>query len=564
VNLLQRTFKAIGAQLGGLPATAKLLIGALMVILVMSLLMVAQFSGRPSMVPLPIDLDPEARTAAQGYLERSGIPFEDKGGRLMVPAEQRYTVLAQLTDHEVISGDQINFDSLIAQSSPFLTREQNRKRWLVAKMNVLSALVGKFRGIQHATVVIDKSEQVGFGKSHEPPTASVTVIPAGDGLTQGQVEAIARVVAGAQPGLKVSDVQVIDAKYGRAHQPRSENQLVSGEYLELQQAQEKHTKATIADALSYIPGLHIAVNAMMDNRREEQRTDSFEDPKVGPLSSSRRTIDSSSQSAGNEPGVLPNTGVAIASSGGQGTKMMDERSDETTRPVFPRDARHITDSKGHPLKINATIGVPRSYFVLKFRQDRNDPEAVPEDADLAPIVTAEIARLKSGVELLIDTSALKDAVPGTVKVSMIPDIAGAVATMVSDIPATVGGGIGGGGGAGGGGWSAGPIGGDLVKFLGLTGLALLSLAMMFLMVRRAGVTTDLPTAQDIVGVPPTLPTDESEIVGEAIESAPILEGVEVDDDALRRQQMKGQISEMVRQNPDSVANLLRRWITVEA
>jgi hypothetical protein len=167
------------------------------------------------------------------------------------------------------------------------------------------------------------------------------------------------------------------------------------------------------------------------------------------------------------------------------------------------------------------------------------------------------------VEPLIDTSALENAVRGTVKVSMIPDIAGAVATMASDIPATVGGGIGGGGSAGGG-WSAGPVSGDLVKFLGLTGLALLSLAMMFLMVRRAGVTTELPTAQDIVGVPPTLPTDESEIVGEAIESAPILEGVEVDDAALRRQQMKGQISEMVRQNPDSVANLLRRWITVEA
>ncbi|MHC4099602.1 MAG: hypothetical protein ACYSW1_01785 [Planctomycetota bacterium] len=564
MNLLQRTFKAIGAQLGGLPNTAKLLIGSLMVILVMSLLMVAQFTGRPSMVPLPIDLDAEARTAARGYLERSGIAYEDREGRLMVPAEQRFAILAQLTDHEVITGDQINFDSLIEQSSPFLTREQNRKRWRVATMNVLSALVGKFRGIQRATVVLDRSEKIGFGSSHEPPTASVTVIPSGDGLTQGQVEAIAHLVAGAQPGLKASDVQVIDAKNGRAHQPRSEDRLVSGEYLEVKRAQEKHTKATIADALSYIPGLHIAVNAMMDTRRVEQRTDSFEDPKVGPLSSSRRTIDSSSQSAGSEPGIQPNTGVALPSGGGQGTKLSDERSGETTRPVFPRDAKHITDPKGYALKINATIGVPRSYFVAKFRQDRNDPETMPEDNELEPIVTAEIARLTSDVEPLIDTSALKDAVRGTVKVSMIPDIGPAVATMASEFPSTVGGGGGGGGVGGGGGWGVGPITGDLVKLIGLTGLALLSLAMMFLMVRRAGVTTELPTAEDIVGVPPTLPTDESEIVGEAIESAPILEGVEVDDAALRRQQMKGQISEMVRQNPDSVANLLRRWITVEA
>jgi flagellar biosynthesis/type III secretory pathway M-ring protein FliF/YscJ len=561
VNLLQRTFRAIAAQLGGLPTTAKMLIGSLMVILVMSLLLVAQVSGRPSMVPLPIDLDPDARTAAQGYLERSGIAYEDRDGRLMVPAEQRFNVLAQLTDHEVITGDQINFDSLIEQSSPFLTREQNRKRWLVAKMNVLSALVSKFRGIQRATVVLDKPDAGGFGKTHQSPTASVTVIPAGEALTQGQVEAIAHVVAGAQPGLKAADVDVVDAKNGRLHQVRSEDRQTSGEYLETKQAAEEHVKATIADFLSYILGVRIAVNAMVDTRRVEQRTDSFEDPKVGPLSSSRRTIESSSQSGGSEPGVATNVGVAIASSGGRGTSLTDERSDETTHPVFPFDRQHIKDPKGYPLKINATIGVPRSYFVAKFRQDRNDPEAVPDDTELEPIVTAEKARLKSDVELLIDTGALKDAKRGTVNVSMIPDIAAAFATVAPDIPSSVGGS---GGGGGGGGWGGAPISGDLVKFLGLAGLALLSLAMMFLMVRRAGVTTELPSAEDIVGVPPTLPTDESEIVGEAIESAPILEGVEVDDAALRRQQMKGQISEMVRQNPDAVANLLRRWITVEA
>jgi flagellar biosynthesis/type III secretory pathway M-ring protein FliF/YscJ len=564
VNLLQRTFKAIAAQLGGLPATAKLLIGALMVILVLSLFMVAQVTGRPSMVPLPIDLTPEARTAAQGYLERNGIAWEDREGRLMVPAEQRYTILAQLTDNEVITGDQINFTSLIEQSSPFLTREQNRKRWLVAKMNVLSTLVGKFRGIQRATVVLDKPDGGGFGKSHTSPTASVTVVPVSDGLTAGQVEAIAHLVAGAEPGLKASDVQVIDAKNGVRHEPRSDDQLSSSGYLELKKAQEEHTKGTIDDALSYIPGIHIAVNAMMDARRVEERRDSIEDPKVGPLSSSRRTIESSNQTGGNEPGMQMNTGVAAASVAGGGSQLTDERSDETTLPVFPRDAQHITDRKGYALKINATIGVPRSYFVAKYRQSTNDPEAVPTDTELTPIVTAEIARLQSDVEPLIDTSALKDAVRGTVKVSMIPDIAGAIATMIPEFPSAGGGGMVAGGSGGGGGWGVGPLSGDLIKFVGLVGLALLSLAMMFLMVRRAGVTTDLPTAQEIVGVPPTLPTDESEVVGEAIESAPILEGVEVDDEALRRQQMRGQISEMVRQNPDGVANLLRRWITVEA
>jgi flagellar biosynthesis/type III secretory pathway M-ring protein FliF/YscJ len=552
VNLLQRTFKTIGGQLGSLPNTAKLLIGSLMVILVMSLLMVAQITGRPSMMPLPIENDPDARAAAQSFLDRSGIAYEDRDGRLMVPTGQRYTVLAQLTDHEVIRADQINFESLIEQSSPFLTREQNRKRWLVAKMNELSRLVSGFRGVQRAWVVLDKPEGTGFGKTTQRPTASVTVRPAGDGLTSEQVEAIAHLVAGAQPGLKASDVEVIDAKNGRRHQPRSEDRVASGENLEMKRAQEKHTKATIAEALSYIHGVHIAVNAMMDTRRVEQRTDAYEDPKLGVLSSSRRSLESTTASAGNEPGIRLNTGVGPQPVGAGGATMTDERSAETTHPAFPRDAKHITDPKGYALKINATIGIPRSYFLAKYRQSLNDAEAHPTDADLQPIVNAEIARIQSDVEPLIDTSALKDAVRGTVKVSMIPDlVAAAVGAGIPDAPSA--------GAGGGGGWSGPPlIAGDMLKFAGLVGLALLSLAMMFLMVRRAGASSDLPTAEEIVGVPPTLPADESEVVGEATESAPILEGIEVDDEAMRRQQMKGQISEMVRRNPDGVANLLRR------
>ena len=108
-----------------------------------------------------------------------------------------------------------------------------------------------------------------------------------------------------------------------------------------------------------------------------------------------------------------------------------------------------------------------------------------------------------------------------------------------------------------------PFDGNLLKYLLLTGLSLLSLAMMFMMVRKAGSQARLPTAQEIVGVPPPLPTDQSEVVGEAEESAPAMEGLELDEEALRQKQMLGQISNMVKQNPDEVANLLRRWIRVE-
>lgn len=560
MNAIQRTLQAVNGQLKELTSTAKLLIGALMVILTMSLFFVAQFAGRPGMVSLPITLDADARAAALSYLERANIPHDDRDGRLLVPAEQRYTVLAQLTDEEVITGDQINFDSLIEHDSPFLTRDQNDRRWLIAKMNVLSAMISRFDGIQRATVVIDKPRETGFARTHVSPTASVTVVPRGDGLSAGQVEAIAQVVAASQPGLKPQDVRVIDAKRGSSHQARSDDNLTTDKYLEVKRAAENHVTSKIENLLAYIPGVRIAVNAMVDTRTLEQRTDSFEEPMVGPLESEDSALNSTSRSTSGEPGMRPNSSMALSTTGASGTQTTDERRSEKTLPVFPRDARHIRDHKGHALEINATILVPRSYFVSLFRMDRADPEATPADAQLEPIVTAETDRIKSDVEPLVDTGAFKDSVPGTVVVSMIPDLATMAGAVTADLPAGFGGGI----------VSAadqtigGTIPGGLLKYVGLVGLALLSLAMMLLMVRKAGFQATLPTAEEIVGVPPPLPTDQSEIVGEAEESAPAMEGVELDDEALRRKQMLGQISDMVKQNPDEVANLLRRWIRVEA
>ena len=50
MGAIQNSLGAINTQLADLTSTAKLLIGALMVILTMSLFFVAQYAGRPSMV----------------------------------------------------------------------------------------------------------------------------------------------------------------------------------------------------------------------------------------------------------------------------------------------------------------------------------------------------------------------------------------------------------------------------------------------------------------------------------------------------------------------------------
>ncbi|MCZ6543454.1 MAG: hypothetical protein O6768_07295, partial [Planctomycetota bacterium] len=205
------------------------------------------------------------------------------------------------------------------------------------------------------------------------------------------------------------------------------------------------------------------------------------------------------------------------------------------------------DPKGYALKINSTVGIPRSYFIGMYQQDQDDPTAVPDAATLQMVEDTEIARITSDLAPLIDTGPFDDAVPGMLVVSSYPDFAMPTPvshTGVEVLPES---------------WTGAVVGGPLVRYVGLGSLAFISLAMMFLMVRKASVREELPLPAELVGLPPALEVDDSDVVGEAEESTMALEGVELDDAELRRSQLLEQINETIKTGPEEAATLIRRW-----
>lgn len=577
MQALQRTIESILAQLRGLTSTAKLLIGSLMVILVMSLFLVSLYTGKTDMSPLGLKpgVANNVKSQVVDYLKAREIAYQDRGGDVYVPANQKIAVLGQLTDKQLIDGDQINFESLIADDSPFRSRNQDRQRYLVAKMNVLAGMIGQMTGIERAKVVIDQPDSAGgIGRANTPPTASVSVMTRSGELNQAQVDAIANLVARSHAGLKPDNVAIIDARNGRMLKARDENALTATRYLEVKQAAEHHVKSAISGALDYIAGVLIEVNAQVDTKEVVQQTSSYDDPKVGVTNESSRTLSSTAPSPSGEPGVRPNTGVNIASARGGG-QLSDERSDTSSVPAFGKRDSQIRDAKGYPLQINATIGVPRSYFTRLMQDSKSavagaagapaNPAATPaanvtpapnsgaaNPAEFDAFVQKETERIRASITPLIDTKANEGAVAGTVIVSMIPDFAMTAAVDEAKITPASTSIIGGG------------VSGDLVKTIGLGGLAALSLAMMFLMVRRASSKPTLPTAAELVGIPPALAGADTDLVGEADEASAALEGVELTDDAMRRQQMLEQITQMINGTPEEASGLLRKWIKSEA
>ncbi|MFG0274891.1 MAG: hypothetical protein ACF8QF_07530, partial [Phycisphaerales bacterium] len=309
------------------------------------------------------------------------------------------------------------------------------------------------------------------------------------------------------------------------------------------------------DLLQYIDGVIVAVSAQVDVRRTTSQTTRVLPPGEGtvtaPLEESSSSVVERSPSRGAEPGVRSNVGLDIAQAGGDGPTREETSTDARLETRWGETIENVVDPRGMPTKINATINIPRSYFVAIWRMTapEDGPEA-PDEAALVAVIDAETARIRDDVAPLVEAGGPDGVTPGAVTVSMIPD-----APTIT--PARAGGFMGdlaAGGGAGSLALS-GPV-----KTLALGLLAAGALGVMALSLRKASKPQELPTPEELVGVPPAIQAG-SDIVGEADEADAALTGIELSEDDLRRQKVQEQVMKVVNEQPAEASSILQGWIT---
>ena len=96
------------------------------------------------------------------------------------------------------------------------------------------------------------------------------------------------------------------------------------------------------------------------------------------------------------------------------------------------------------------------------------------------------------------------------------------------------------------------------KEIALSGLALVSLFMVSMMVKKSA-PAPIPVAPTIISGPSPLMVGEA-VAGEASEGGSMLDGMELDEDAVKTEQMLDQVSTLVKENPDGAAALVKRWL----
>jgi len=543
MQFLRRYWTQIHVQLAELSALHRWLVGLGLIVMVLVLWIVLQYAGGTDYVPLmPLTADQQPEAAAQ--LKAEGIKTRTDGGRLLVPGDQRMRALAVLSQGGLLGSDtSAAFDQFLQSQSPWTSNQQNAQAYLQAKRKFLGQVIAKMKGVHSADVILDLPSNVGFGSTHKSPSASVMVeMRSGSTLNKQLVHAIAAWVSGAIAEMTPQDVRVIDANSGRPWIVPADDDLMPTETIELVRRLQKDYTENIYNTLSYIPGVIVAVNVRIDpTRNQHTSTTKYEASESLASERSETEEDRDSVEAG-EPGVRSNTGAQIVTdAAGRTARTHTRETTETQYGSKPIVETSSFERVGHmPEQVNVTVNIPRSYFVQLYRQTQGDAEGEPDAAALQPIVDAQLAQIESQVKPLISTEA-----EGLVRAYMIPD-----RTMFAGLGPAAPTGV------------AAWMGSSWTKPAGLALLAMVSLGIMFGMVRKATQRPPMPSIEELAGIPPSLPTDD-DLVGEAEASEATMDGVEVDDEEIQQRKMAEQISGMIRANPADAASLFGRWVNTE-
>jgi flagellar biosynthesis/type III secretory pathway M-ring protein FliF/YscJ len=368
-------------------------------------------------------------------------------------------------------------------------------------------------------------------------------------------------------------VKVIDGSTGRQRKVTTEEESFASSYLEYAARVESQTQEKVMNLLSYIPGVIVAVTAQVDVTKVTTQTQKYLDDGQGSivLEKKKTEVETNTQEAapGGEPGPASNVQADINRGAGTGARTSSTETTTENTTHAGSSTESVINPKGHPTMVAVSVNVPRS-FVASLLQPAA-PGAAPDAAgpDMAKInkefgdlqkvirdmirpqvramtVAANAKATAKDIEALVDQSISVSLIPDGLKTEAGAQQAGLLGSLAS----------------GGGGSGVFGLGGGLIEkgVLGLLGVT--AMGMMVMMVKKAGKKTDIPSAEELVGLPPTLDA-QADIIGEADEGEMAMEGIEVNDDQMQSQKLLETVGEMVQENPDAAAKMLNRWISVE-
>jgi flagellar M-ring protein FliF len=542
MDFLNKAYAQLADLFRSMTPGARITAGLLLIVVVVSLgyLFNHQISGQTSDLLHGMRVSDSQIQLMMGAFGKKNLndAVPTSGGQILVPHGQEAKYMGALADAKALPPNFGSYFTKAVESNNIFAAPDDRvNRMNIAKQDELSLIISSMTGIQNASVIFNTTTTGGL-KREKLTKASVFVQPVGpQELDEEKVSSIRHLVASAIADLNYENVTVSDQNghiwYG---DPEHGGSAVDNKFVALQRIHEKSLKEKIKNSLSYIPGVTVDTNVTLDTN-ETTRTIELKHDKPVPIheseSTTTRTADSAG--AGGQAGFArqqPNQSMSLASTPPSGSKEEENGSKTEVTSIASGKQTDVVKVGMTPIRATASIGIPSSY-IKNYWQTNNPQEAGkdqkgPDAAALAPIrkqiiddVTKQVVKLLPQPESNTDpTELVQVTVFQEIPTVMPPEPSLAKNAML---------------------WL-----GDYWSVAGMIGLAAVSLVMLRSLAKSAPPLepASMPRLMDV-------PDEEAE----PDRPPPV---------RIRRfsagPSLRDEISSLVKEDPDTAANILKTWI----
>lgn len=479
--------------------------------------------------------------------------WDDSGNRIRVPRSQKFNYLAALAANNALPKDfDSYFSDMLNQDNWFESNEQRRLRVQFLKEQQAAKMIAAMKGIEKAIVKFAEPNARGFEKK-EPARATVAVQSAGTRLLdRQQIE----VIRNSLEGFGVSSENVVVTDLGGATYPgRRGDGMPEAEdhlYTDAKSMYEQLWQEKIQEMVSHYGAVKVGVNVVLDStlNHTTQSREYKGQPTTLEASEFKKESTSKKPGPGGRPGLEPNQGAPgnrrvtvdqVASS-----EATDNETRNDTRSVVGEIQETRQSAPLLPKFVSATIAIPESYFeklwFARWRKEHPDETTEPKTPvadELKRLVADEKRKIEEQVVNLLHPVPPGDDKFSPVKVDTYADLPATEveAPSLSHTATT---------------WLA-----DNWQTLGMIGVGLVCLVFLRGMIKSA---TTSPTPWQ--GAPAA---DLSLVVAETPSQAEEGEEEVAEGSGKKRFRVSGldlrqDLVEMVKEDPDAAANVLRGWI----
>jgi flagellar biosynthesis/type III secretory pathway M-ring protein FliF/YscJ len=540
MNFFKAQLDRLGKQAAQLNASQKMLAGSLLVIMMITLVLWGKYASSPEVeAVLDQPMAPDEIAQIKDFLAARGFSPKVVGDRVMVASERRLEAFSDISFAQLLPRDTTSaFDVILSKMSPWDPSSKTEVMWNEMKQMHLAQVMRGWPGVADARVMIDQKEKHGLTPTPPSAMADIRTRP-GDRVDKQLMMAAVALIRGSVSGIDPSRISVIIDGVSRRVQDSAGGSFMGSDELSLRREAEQRYADNVKERLAYIDGVVVVVAAEVNTKAIDEQTTKIDSKgtvqkEIESFSKSDETT--SAQSSG-EPGVGSNIEAKVQQSSGD--KGKTSNTEETNKYIVevPKTVTQTREVPGRATIKSATVGVPRSYFVKMYKVlNPNDKDVNP--ATLDDVMAKELARITKQVKAAINlTDDAMVAVDSYVDVN--PVMMAAAQTVAVSASSGVGNMLGG-----------------HIREVGAGVLALISLFMVSMMVKKSA-------APDVAAVTggPQIPFEAGEsVAGEAGAGGATLDGMELDEESVKAQEVIGQVSTLVRENPDAAATLVKRWL----